>query len=133
MASQLYAQGANHILGKSTQVNFASDNFRFLFYSGAYSSAHEFVSDLTGGSIIARAGSNMTGVTVGTVAAGVVDANDQTVTAVSGSAFTHVILYKQTGSDATAVLIAIFDVASFTPTGGDISVIWNASGLFSIA
>ncbi len=133
MASQLYAQGANHILGKSTKVDFVADSFRFLFYSGAYSSAHEFVADLTGASIIARAGSNMTGVTVGTVAAGVIDANDQTVTAVSGSAFTHVILFKQTGSDATAVLVAIFDVASFTPTGGDIAVIWNASGLFSIA
>jgi hypothetical protein len=24
-------------------------------------------------------------------------------------------------------------VSSFTPTGGDISVVWNASGLFSIA
>ena len=46
MASQLYAQGANHILGKSTQVNFASDTFKILFYSSAYSSAHEFVSDL---------------------------------------------------------------------------------------
>ncbi len=75
----------------------------------------------------------MTGITVGTVAAGVIDANDQTVTAVSGSAFTHVILYKNTGTDSTSPLIAIFDVASFTPTGGDISVIWNASGLFSIA
>ncbi len=132
MASQLYAQGANHILGKSTQVNFASDTFKILFYSSAYSSANEFVSDLTGGSIIARSGS-LTGVTLGTVAAGVIDANDITVTAVSGSAFTHVILYKDTGSDATSVLVVIFDVASFSPTGGDIAVIWNASGLFSIA
>ncbi len=87
---------------------------------------------MTGGSIIARSGA-LTSVTLGTVAAGVIDAADKTITAVSGSAFTHVILYKDTGSDATSVLVAIFDVASFTPTGGDISVIWNASGLFSIA
>ncbi len=128
--SQLYALGASHILGTATQVNFASDNFRILFYSGSYNAAHEFVADLTGASIIARSTSNMTGITITN---GVIDANDVTVTAVSGSAFTHVILFKQTGSDATAVLVAIFDVASFTPTGGDISVIWNASGLFSIA
>jgi hypothetical protein len=56
-----------------------------------------------------------------------------TVTAVSGSAFTHLILYADTGTDSTSRLICVFDVASFTPTGGDISVIWNASGLFSIA
>ena len=61
------------------------------------------------------------------------DAADVTVTAVSGSAFTHVILYADSGSDATSRLIAVFDVSSYTPSGGDINVVWNASGLFSIA
>lgn len=132
MASQLYAQGANHILGKATQVNFVTDNFKILFYSGSYNAANEFVSDLTGASIVARSGT-LTGVTVGTLAAGVIDANDLTVTAVSGAAFTHVILYKDTGTDSSSTLVAIFDVPSFTPTGADISVVWNASGLFGIA
>ena len=132
MASQLYAQGANHILGKSAQIDFATDTFKILFYNGSYSSANEFVSDLTGADIVARSGS-LSGVTLGSVAAGVIDANDITVTAVTGAAFTHVILYKDTGTDSTSPLVAIFDVSSFTPTGGDISVIWNASGLFSIA
>lgn len=129
MASQLYPKGAAHILGLATKVDFVADNIKILFYSSAFSSAHEFVSDLTGGSIIARSG-NLAGKTV---TSGVLDANDLTVTAVSGSAFTHVILYKDSGADASSPLVAIFDVASFTPTGGDISVIFNASGLFSIA
>lgn len=129
MASQLYPKGAAHILGLATKVDFVADNIKILFYSSAFSSAHEFVSDLTGGSIIARSG-NLAGKTV---TSGVLDANDLTVTAVSGSAFTHVILYKDSGADASSPLVAIFDIASFTPTGGDISVIFNASGLFSIA
>ncbi len=130
MASQLFPKGAGHILGASTAVDMTANNIKFLFYSAAITTTWEFVSDLTGGSIVARAGSNLAGKTTTN---GVFDANDQTVTAVSGSAFTHVILYADSGSDATSRLIAVFDVASFTPTGGDIAVIWNASGLFSIA
>ena len=129
MASQLFPKGAGHLLGASTAIDYTANNMKILFYSGAITTTWEFVSDLTGASIIARSG-NLAGKTTTN---GVADANDFTVTAVSGSAFTHVILYADSGSDATSRLLAVFDVASFTPTGGDISVIFNASGLFSIA
>lgn len=128
MTSQLYPKGAAHILGTATKVDFVADNIKFLFYASTYNSAHEFVSDLTGASIVARSG-NLAGKTT---TLGVFDANDATVTAVSGSAFSELILYKDSGSDATSVLVAIFDISTFTPTGADISVIWNASGLFAI-
>lgn len=127
--SSLYPKGAAHILGAATKVDLVADNIKVLFYAGSYSSAHEFVSDLTGASIIARSG-NLAGKTV---ALGVFDANDLTITAVSGSAFTHVLLYKDSGADASSPLIANFDVASFTPSGGDVNVVFNAAGLFSIA
>ena len=129
MASQLYPKGAAHILGAATKVDLVADTIKVLFYPGAFSSANEFVSDLTGASIIARSGA----LSGKTTTSGVFDANDITLTAVSGSAFTHVILYKDTGADATSPLIAIFDVSSFTPSGSDVSVVFNASGLFSIA
>lgn len=129
MASQLYPKGAGHILGASTKVDLVADTVKVLFYSSTFSSTHEFVSDLTGASIIARSGS----LSGKTTTSGVFDANDITVTSVSGSAFTHVILYKDTGADGTSPLVAIFDVSSFTPSGGDITVVFNASGLFSIA
>jgi len=129
MASQLYPKGAAHILGAATKVDLVADNIKVLFYSSTFNSAHEFVSDLTGASIIARSG-NLAGKTV---TSGVFDANDITITSVSGSAFTHVILYKDSGVDSSSPLVAIFDVASFTPSGGDVNVVFNASGLFSIA
>ena len=127
--SSLYPQGASHLLGKATQINILTDTLKILFYAGSYTNTNEFVSDLTGASIVARSGA-LAGVTITN---GVVDANDITVTAVSGSAFAHVLLYKDTGVDTSSPLIANFDITSFTPTGGDVSVVWNASGLFSIA
>ena len=129
MASQLYPKGAAHILGAATKVDLVADTIKCLFYASTFNSAHEFVSDLTGASIVARSG----GLASKTVTLGVFDANDITVTAVSGSAFSELVLVKDTGADATSPLIAIFDISTFTPTGGDVSVIWNASGLFSIA
>jgi len=129
MASGLYPKGAAHILGLSTKVDFVADDIKLLFYVSAFSSAHEFVSDLTGGSIVARSG-NLAGKTVTN---GVFDANNITLTAVSGAAFTHVVLYKDTGVDASSVLVAIFDVTTFTPNGGDVNVVFSGSGLFSIA
>lgn len=127
MASQLFPKGAGHML--AGDIDHDADTLKVLFYSGAITTTWEFVSDLTGASIIARSGA------LGgkTTTNGVLDANDITVTAVSGSAFTHVILYKDTGADASSNLLAVFDVASFTPSGGDVNVVFNASGLYSIA
>lgn len=129
MASQLYPQGAAHILGKSTKVDFVADTIKLLFYSASYVSTHEFVSDLTGASIIARSAA----FTSKTVTNGTFDAADVTITAVSGAAFTHIIVYKDSGSDATSPLVGLWDISSFTPNGGDITVVFNAAGLFSIA
>ncbi len=129
MASQLFPKGAGHILGASTAVDMTANNIKTLFYSAAITTTWEFVSDLTGGSIVARSGNLASKTTTN----GVFDAADITYTAVSGSAFTHVILYADSGSDATSRLIAVFDIASYTPDGSDITVVWNASGLFSIA
>ena len=130
MASQLFPQGAAHLLGKSTKVDLVADTIKILFYSASITTTWEFVSDLTSGSIVARS-SALSGKTTTN---GVFDANDITISAVSGSAFTHVVLYKDDGvADSSSPLVAVFDITSFTPTGADVSVVFNASGLFSIA
>lgn len=125
----LYPQGASHILGKSTQINFLTDTFKVLFYAGSYNSSHEYVSDLTGASIVVRSGA-LSGAVVSN---GTVAFNNFTVSSVTGSAFSVVILYKTTGVDSSSPLIAEYGITTFTPTGTDISVIWNPSGAFSIA
>lgn len=133
MASQLYPKGGCHLLGTATQIALLTDTIKILFYSGSFDGTNEFVSDLVAADIIARSGA-LSGKTLtpGATIGSTFDSNDITLTAVSGSAFTHVIEYKDTGVDSSSPLIAIFDVATFTPTGGDVNVVFNASGHFQI-
>ena len=131
MTSQLYPIGKAHILGATTKVDFVADTIKAMLIhsaTAAYSGSNEFVSDLTAGGIVARSGA----LAGKTVLLGVLDANDVTLTAVTGSAVDAVVVYKDTGSDATSPLIAWMDVTSLTPNGSDITVVWNASGLFGI-
>lgn len=128
--SSLYPQGAAHILGKATKADLVADSIKTMFYAGSYNAAHEFVSDLTGASIVARSAA----LSGKTVTSGVFDSNDITLTSVSGSAFTHVLDYKDDGvADSSSPLLVNFDVSSFTPSGGDVNIVFNASGHFSIA
>jgi hypothetical protein len=67
---------------------------------------------------------------------GVYDANDTVATSVSGDAFDSITLFNNTpGTEATKDLICFWDTATglpTTPNGGDITVAWNASGIFAI-
>ncbi len=131
MTSQLYPKGKAHLLGLSTKADLVADTIKVMLLhsaTAAYSSSHEFVSDLTGGGIVARSGA----LASKTVTSGVFDANDITITAVSGSSIDALVLYKDSGSDATSPVVGWFDLSSFTPNGGDITVVFNASGIFGI-
>jgi hypothetical protein len=131
VTSQLYPKGKAHLLGQATQVNLLTDTLKAILNhsaTDAYSGANEFVSDLTAGGIVARSGA----LASVAVTSGTVTANNVTITAVSGSSIDSIILYKDTGSDASSPLLAWWDVTAITPNGGDIIVAWNASGLFAI-
>lgn len=70
-----------------------------------------------------------------TVTAGVADADDVTFTAVVGDTYEYLIIYKDTGTEATSTLICFFDTAPGLPndpTGGDILVEWDAAGIFAL-
>jgi hypothetical protein len=59
---------------------------------------------------------------------GVANAGNVTFSAVSGSAIYSIVLYKDTGDEATSPLIAYIDTATglpVTPSGGDIIVQWD--------
>jgi hypothetical protein len=131
VASVLYAKGKAHLLGLSTKADLVADNIKVMLVDTAdetFGSTDEFVSDVTGAGIVARSG-NLAGKTV---TSGTFDANDVTISAVTGDTCEAVILYKDTGSDATSPLIAWFDISTFTPNGSDATVVFNASGLFAI-
>jgi hypothetical protein len=133
MANAVYPAAKTAIL--SAGVNFTSADIRAVLVDTAdytYSSAHDFLDDIPSG---ARVG---TPVALGskTVTAGVFDAADVTLTAVTGDQSEAIVLFIHTGTDSTARLLFYIDTGvtglPVTPSGGDITIQWNASGIFSI-
>jgi hypothetical protein len=95
-----------------------------------YNSAHDFHNDLSG--IIG------TPQTIGTktFTNGVFDGDNVTFTAVSGASVEAIVIYIDTGVSGTSPLVAYIDTGvtglPVTPNGGDITVTWNASGIFAL-
>jgi len=67
---------------------------------------------------------------------GVFDAADVTFTAVTGSQVVSLVIFIDTGNAATSPLVAFIDTGvtnlPVTPNGGDISITWNATGIFAL-
>lgn len=126
MANALFDKARQRFL--EGQFNWNTDTIKsVLVDTGSYTpnlSAHEFLSDVGSGSRISTSGSFTGKTTTG----GAADANDVTFTSVTGASIEAIIIYKDTGSDATSPLIAFIDTATglpITPNGGDIIVTWD--------
>ena len=96
-----------------------------------YSSAHEFYSSLSG-----VVGTDQE-ITTPTLTGGVVDGGDVTFSAVSGNSVEALVIYrKNAGANTTWRLVAYIDTGQtglpVTPNGGDITITWNASGIFAL-
>ena len=94
--------------------------------TGAYTpnlSTHQFLSDIPSGARIFTSPA----LSGKTTTAGVADANDVTVTAVTGTSVEALVVYQDTGTVGTSRLIAYIDTGSglpFTPNGSDVSISW---------
>lgn len=96
-----------------------------------YSAAHQFYSSLSGVVGTDQEILNKTQVN------GTFDGTDLTYTAVSGASVEAIVLYrKNAGANTTWPLIAYIDTGvtglPVTPNGGNITVTWNASGIFTL-
>lgn len=95
-----------------------------------YSSAHEFLSSLTG-----RVGTDQT-LTTKTFTNGTFDADNATWTSVSGNSVEALVIYIDTGAAGTSRLVAFLDTGftglPVTPNGGNITVTWDAAGIFTL-
>jgi len=96
-----------------------------------YNAAHQFYSDLSG-----IVGTDQE-ITSPTLTNGVVDGGDLTYTSVSGASVEAFVIYrKNAGANTTWRLIAYIDTGQtglpVTPNGGNITVTWNASGIFAL-
>ena len=137
MANALYSSYRN-LLG-TTGLNLDSEDIRVILIDLAdytYSAAHDFLDDVPGGARVATS-ATLASTTFGTVAAGVFDAADVTLSSVTGDPSEALILYEHTGgADSARRLIAYIDTGvtglPVTPNGGNITIAWNASGIFSL-
>lgn len=70
-----------------------------------------------------------------TSTAGTADAADVVFATVSGDECEALVLYADTGTESTSRLIAYIDTATglpATPNGTDITVAWDAAGIFTL-
>jgi hypothetical protein len=97
-----------------------------------YSAAHEFYSSLSG-----IVGTDQEIGATKSYTNGTFDGGNVTFTAVTGSTVEALVIYrKNAGANTTWRLVAYIDTSvtglPVTPNGGDITITWNASGIFSL-
>lgn len=127
MADALYDKGREGFLDGS--IDWDTDDIRIILVDSAdYTldlANHDNLDDIPAGARVATS-SALTGKTV---AAGVADAADKTLSSVTGDVFEYIIAYKHTGTESTSRLIFCNDSATglpCTPNGGDITVQWDS-------
>ena len=110
------------------QINWMTDTVKVILVStSAYTpqtAVHQYVSDVPPSGRIAGPVTLTAKATTG----GAADAADCTFTSVSGATINAIVIYKDTGTEATSPLIAYIDTATglpITPNGGDIIVTWD--------
>lgn len=134
MANTIYPKGKKAIL--DGDVDFLADTIKIVLCDATvtYNSAHDFLDDIAAGDRVATSGALASKTTTD----GAFDAADVTFSSLSGNTVTSWILYKDSGSEATSQLIAFFDTVSgggalsFTPNGGNFTLSFGASGIFTI-
>jgi hypothetical protein len=125
MANALYDPGREGFLDGS--IDWDTDDIRVMLVLSTYtfSAAHKFLADLgavDNGRTAALASKTVTG--------GVADAADTTLNATAAAASKALAVFKHTGSDATARLIAYIDTPTsglpFTPAAGQaVPITWD--------
>lgn len=125
MANALYDKGREGFLDGS--IDWDTDDIRVMLVKSAYSfsAAHEFLDDVS-----AQDNGRTAALGSKTVTSGVADAADTSLVATSADACASLVIFKHTGSDATARLIAYIDTPSaglpFTPAAGQtVNIAWD--------
>lgn len=135
MANAVYPKYKEALLTGSTNISLTSGTVKAVLVDLAdytYSAAHDFYDDIPSG---ARVGTPQTIGSV-TVTGGLFDGADITFPSVTGDQSEAIVIFIDTGSEATSRLVAILDTGvtglPVTPNGGNIGITWNASGIFQL-
>ena len=134
MANAIYTKYKEALIGGGSNVDLSAGTVKVaLVDTGTYtySSSHDYYDDVSAAVV-------GTPQTIGSKSftSGTFDGADVTFTAVSGSTVEALVIYVDSGSSATSPLVAYIDTSvtglPITPNGGDISIAWNASGIFTL-
>lgn len=133
MANAIYPLYKQALLDASANVDINDGTVKtVLIDTGVYSynAAHEFYSSVSG-----QVGTPQT-INNTTVTNGLFDGDNVTFPLVSGNTAEAILIYIDTGTASTSRLVAWLDTSvtglPVTPNGGDITITWNASGIFQL-
>ena len=135
MANTLFDAARQRFL--EGQFNWLTDTIKVILVdTGAYTpqtAIHQYLADIPPSARIAGPVTLTSKATVG----GAADGADVTFTSVSGPTIEAIVIYRDTGTEATSPLIAYIDTATglpITPNGGDIIVTWDngANKIFKV-
>ena len=127
MANTLFDAARQRFL--EGQFNWLTDTIKVILVdTGAYTpqtAIHQYLADIP---LSARIAGPVT-LTSKATTGGAADGADVTFTSVSGPTIEAIVIYRDTGTEATSPLIAYIDTATglpITPNGGDIIVTWDS-------
>jgi hypothetical protein len=134
MANAVYPLAKKALL--DADIDLLTDTIKIVLCDSGYTynTAHDNLDDITAGARVATSSALASKTTTG----GAFDAADVTYTALTGDTVTSWVLFKDSGTESTSKLIAYFDTVSgggafsFTPSGGDLTLSFGASGIFTI-
>lgn len=96
-----------------------------------YSAAHDSLDDIPAGARVSTGS-----IANPTVTNGLLDGDDTTLSAVTGDQSEALVIYTEGGSEPTSLLVAFYDTGitgfPITPSGSDIILVWDASGIFQL-
>jgi hypothetical protein len=136
MANAIYPKYKEAILSGGTNTDLVAGTVKVILIDAAdytYDAAHDFLNDVAGAARVATGtiGATKT-VTDGTFKT----TTTTTFSGVSGDQSEALIIYIDTGVESTSRLVAYIDTGvtglPVTPNSGDITITWNASGIFTI-
>lgn len=135
MANAIYPRYKEALLSGAANISLTTENVRLILVDAqdyTYNSAHDFLDDIPAAARVATSG-NLTGKTVTN---GTFDADDVTLTGVTGDESEALVFYIHTGTESTSRLVAYLDTGwtglPVTPNGGDIIIQFSASGIFAL-
>jgi len=135
MSNAIYPLYKAALLAGSTNISLTTGDVKIILVDLAdytYSVAHDFLDDVP----VAARVKVSTALASKTVTAGVFDAADLTLLSVTGDQSEALIIFIDTGVESTSRLVAFIDTGitgmPITPDGGNINLVFNASGIFAL-